>query len=89
MGDGGYVGQLDAFGVYCPQLERAFLVPIDTLTSTNWGYLRVEPPLNGQVRTIRWARHYELAIPEVDLIDLSGRVYGEVVDGDLVAVTAC
>jgi hypothetical protein len=72
LGDGGYAGQIDAFAVFCPQLRRAFLVPIDDLPSPFWGNLRVEPPLNGQVRNIRWARDYELPIPEVALIDLRG-----------------
>jgi hypothetical protein len=88
LGDGGYVGQIDAFAVFCPQLKRAFLVPIEVLTSTNYGYLRVEPALNAQVRNIRWARDYELPIPQVELVDLRGS-NAELVDGDLVAVSAC
>jgi hypothetical protein len=87
LGDGGYAGQVDAFAVYCPQLKRAFFVPIAAVTSPFWGYLRVEPPLNGQVRNIRWARDYELPIPQVELVDLRG-ANAEAVDGDLVAVSA-
>jgi PD-(D/E)XK endonuclease len=68
LGDGGYAGQVDAFAVYCPQLKRAFFVPIDAITSPFWGYLRVDPPLNGQVRNIRWARDYELPMPPLDLV---------------------
>jgi hypothetical protein len=60
LGDGGYHGQIDAFGVYCPQTQRVYLVPIEVVPSKNFGYLRVEPPLNGQVWRIRWAREYEL-----------------------------
>ena len=87
LGDGGYAGQIDAFAVFCPQLWRGFLVPIGALTSPFWGYLRVDPPLNGQVRNIRWARDYEIPIPRVELVDLRG-LNAEVVDGDLVAVAA-
>jgi hypothetical protein len=88
LGDGEYAGQIDAFAVYSPDLKRAFLVPIGALTSPNYGYLRVEPPLNGQVRNIRWARDYEIPCPHVELIDLSGRLNPAIVDGDLVAVAA-
>ena len=28
FGDGGYVGQIDAFGVYCPRIQRVYLVPL-------------------------------------------------------------
>lgn len=68
LGDGGYAGQVDAFAVYCPPLKRAFLVPIGDLPSPNMGYLRVDPPLNGQTRNIRWARDYELPMPPLDLV---------------------
>jgi PD-(D/E)XK endonuclease len=87
QGDGGYAGQIDAFAVFCPPLSRGFLVPIDEVASPHWGHLRVEPTLNGQVRNIRWARDYEIPIPQVELVDLRG-LNGEVVDGDLVAVAA-
>jgi hypothetical protein len=86
MGDGGYAGQIEAFGVYCPQLRRAFLVPIDALTSPNWGYLRVEPPLNGQARNIRWAKDFEIPCPHVELVDLSEHPDRVAFDGDLVAI---
>jgi hypothetical protein len=35
-----YVGQIDAFGVYCPETDMAYLVPIDGL-GTRMAYLRV------------------------------------------------
>ena len=60
-GDGGYAGQIDAFAVYCPELDKAYLVPIDTLPSRFFGYLRVHPTLNGQTWKVRWARDFELA----------------------------
>jgi hypothetical protein len=85
LGDGGYVGQIDAFAVYCPQLQRGFLVPINALTSPNLGCLRVQAPLNGQVRNIRRARDFELPVQQVELSDLRS-LNRDVVDGDLVAV---
>ena len=60
LGDGGYAGQVDAFAVFCPQLDQAYLVPIEALASPFLGILRVDPTLNGQVRNIRWARQFEL-----------------------------
>jgi PD-(D/E)XK endonuclease len=65
QGDGGYAGQINAFAVFCPELNTAYLVPIDALPSPFWGYLRVEPTLNGQTRCIRWAREFELRLPHL------------------------
>ena len=31
LGDGEYAGQIDAFAVYCPQIERVYLIPIDEM----------------------------------------------------------
>jgi hypothetical protein len=62
LGDGGYAGQVDAFAVFCPQLNQAYMVPIDVLASPFLGILRVQPALNGQVRNIRWARQFELGV---------------------------
>jgi hypothetical protein len=53
-----YHGQADFFGVYCPQLDTVYFVPIkDVGVST--GILRVEAPKNSQVKKIRWAKDYE------------------------------
>ncbi len=60
-GDGGYAGQIDAFAVYCPELDKAYLVPIAALPSRFFGYLRVVPTLNGQTWNVRWAQDFELA----------------------------
>jgi hypothetical protein len=56
-----YLGQVEYFGVYCPQLEKTYLVPIEDVTETNNKLtLRVEPTRNGQGKKIRWASAYEL-----------------------------
>jgi hypothetical protein len=60
LGDGGYAGQIDAFGVYCRQTKGVYLVPIVDIPSPFLGYLRVEPPLNAQTSNIRWARDYQI-----------------------------
>lgn len=55
-----YRGQVDAFGVYCPENGGVYLVPIDGLPASG-AYLRVEPTANGQRRLIREAAPYEVA----------------------------
>ncbi len=55
----GYHGQIDAFGVYCPQTGGTYLVPIGALSvAATVGYLRVTPAKNGQRRRIRIASDY-------------------------------
>lgn len=61
LGDGGYAGQIDAFAVYCPQIERVYLVPIEVVKTTIGARLRLEPAKNGQTCSVRWARDFELA----------------------------
>jgi PD-(D/E)XK endonuclease len=59
MGDR-YVGQIDAFAVYCPELDACFLVPIEALVATQRAALRVRAPENGQTMGIRRAQQYVL-----------------------------
>lgn len=54
-----YTNQIDFFGVFCPDNNCSYLVPICELP-TNQGYLRVEKPLNNQSRKMRWAEDYLL-----------------------------
>lgn len=57
-----YRGQSDVFGVYCPETDRVYLVPVETVGNV-MGALRVEPTKNGQSKKVRWARDYELEMP--------------------------
>lgn len=57
-----YVGEVDAFGVYSPDLGRVYLVPVKD-AGTRMCFLRFEPALNGQVRGTRLAADYELRPP--------------------------
>jgi hypothetical protein len=52
-----YGGEVDLFGVYVPELDAAYLVPVGDVRSRK-GFLRVEPAKNGQRRGIRWACDY-------------------------------
>jgi hypothetical protein len=57
-----YLGEVDDFAVFCPQLGAVYLIPIDHLKSaTTYGRLRVDPPRNGQQKRIRFAAAYEVA----------------------------
>ena len=55
-----YHGEVDAFGVYCPETRRVYLVPIAELDNKNKAWLRVEAPKNNQRDRIRWAADYEI-----------------------------
>jgi hypothetical protein len=57
----GYVGQVDLFGVYCPEVKKCYLVPVEVAPTTGC-YLRIEPTKNGQKKGIRWAADYEIRV---------------------------
>ena len=57
-----YRGEVDLFGVYSPELDQVFLVPVDEVP-TRYGSLRMDPPRNGQVKGVRWAADYQLTVP--------------------------
>ncbi|MGH9782870.1 MAG: group I intron-associated PD-(D/E)XK endonuclease [Terriglobia bacterium] len=55
-----YRGQIDAFGVFCPDNAKVYIIPIDDLPLVREAKLRLAPPRNAQVKGIRWAAEYEL-----------------------------
>lgn len=54
-----YKGQVDYFGVYCPELDKSYLVPVDIIGETQ-GVLRISPPKNNQAKFVRWCNEYEI-----------------------------
>jgi hypothetical protein len=54
-----YAGRADVFGVYCPALDRVFVVPVER-AATRSTRLRLRPSRNGQVRGINEAEEYAL-----------------------------
>jgi hypothetical protein len=58
-----YSNEVEFFGVYCRELETAYLIPIEDTASLT-GALRVDPPRNRQNRKIRWASAYALSALE-------------------------
>lgn len=54
-----YRGQADVFGVYCPETDAVYIVPVEEV-GTTYGSLRVEPTRNKQLKRIRWAQEFEV-----------------------------
>lgn len=55
-----YHGQIDAFGVYSPDLDRAYIVPITAVAATREARLRLEPAKNGQKAGVRMAAEFQI-----------------------------
>jgi hypothetical protein len=51
--------EIDAVGVYSPELRRCFLVPVDQVAGRRALHLRLDPTRNNQAERIKWARDYE------------------------------
>lgn len=54
-----YRGEVELFGVFCPDNGKVYLVPVDEVPPT-CAWLRVEPPANKQRTHITWAAQYEI-----------------------------
>src|SRR5262245_14325977 len=48
-----YRGQIELFGVYSPDLQKVYLIPVDEVGESHV-YLRLTPPLNSQKTGIRY-----------------------------------
>jgi hypothetical protein len=53
--------QIDAFAIYCPDVERCYFVPIAELDGCYNLMLRLQPTRNNQTCGVRWARDYDFA----------------------------
>lgn len=57
----GYRSQVDAYGVYCPQIDAIYLVPVTAISACGAiATLRVEPARNGQTRGVRQAADFTI-----------------------------
>lgn len=56
-----YQGEIDEFAIYCPELGRVYLVPIEDVDATAQASLRLTLPRNNQTKRIRLAGAYEIA----------------------------
>ena len=54
-----YHGEVDAFGVYSPDVRSAYLVPLEGLGDLAC-HLRLGPTANNQVKGVRFAADYEI-----------------------------
>ena len=52
-----YRGQCDYFAVYCEQLNKVYLIPVDQVGTTR-AHLRLVPAKNNQEKNVRWAKDY-------------------------------
>jgi hypothetical protein len=55
-----YTGQIELLAVYCPENQKVYLLREADLTRSKI-QLRLIPTRNNMVKTIRWARDFELA----------------------------
>lgn len=54
-----YTGEIDYFAIWCEQLNKGYLVPVNDVAITV-GTLRVDPPLNNQTSKGKLAINYQL-----------------------------
>ncbi len=54
-----YREQCDYFAVYCEELSKIYLLPVNEVGTTR-ANLRLVPAKNNQGKNVRWARDYEL-----------------------------
>jgi prevent-host-death family protein len=65
-GPNGYIrrnyspAEIDAIGIYCGDLDRCFLVPIEVVAGQWAMQLRLAPPRNGQRAALHFADDYDL-----------------------------
>lgn len=55
----GYSGEVELFGVYCPENDGVYIVPAGEVPRREM-LLRVDEPRRGQGKHVRWAKKYEL-----------------------------
>ena len=56
-----YRGQVEAFGVFCPQTGRVYIVPLAALASVSTARLRIGAAKNGQLKGVLFAQDFVLA----------------------------
>ncbi len=52
-----YRDGVDFFGVYCPEVDTSYLIPVQLVGETQ-GVLRLEPTKNKQTRKVRFAEEF-------------------------------
>ena len=65
-----YRGQADIFGVYCPDTDKIYLVPVTDVPKSR-GSLRVSASRNNQTKGVRTADQYEFDAGVAQLVERS------------------
>jgi hypothetical protein len=60
-----YEGEIDEFGVFCPDTGAVYLIPIGDVPVKREATFRVSPARNGQRKGVRTAAAYEIARVEI------------------------
>ena len=55
-----YHGDIDMFGVYCPELAECYLVPVE-LTGRSLMSLRINPPKNNQTKGVNFKDKFRIS----------------------------
>jgi hypothetical protein len=55
-----YAGEIDAFGVFCPDNHKTYIIPLVDLPVVREAKLRLAMPKNAQAKGILWAAQYEI-----------------------------
>lgn len=55
-----YTGQVEFFGVYCPENDKAYLISAEEVDKLYAANLRLEDAKNGQTKGVRFAKDYEI-----------------------------
>lgn len=61
-----YSGEVEAFAVYCPEIDSVFFVPIEDV-SIQRASLRWLPARNRHNRAVRWASRYLVSEPNLQV----------------------
>jgi hypothetical protein len=56
----GYKGEAEYFGVYSPDTDKVYLIPVDEVPDGIEIRLRLKTARNNQEKLIRWAKDYEI-----------------------------
>lgn len=54
--------EIDGYGVYCPELDRCFFLPIEPFEGKRVVHLRLAPTKNNQTAKINLAGDYDLSV---------------------------
>jgi hypothetical protein len=56
----GYAGEIDYFGIHCPDTGGVYLVPLEDVPTASTAALRIDPARNHQKKQIRLGERYEV-----------------------------